>query len=543
MLLTACGGGGGGSGGSTTLSGAVIDGYIEGAKVCLDVNGNLVCDTGEPSATTNALGKYSIAYSGSTAGLHVIAEIGENAKDADDKGQTIAEAGKAPFTLATPATKPQTLTPLTTLVAHEMMMNTGLSAEAAEDSVKKAHSITDSLLSNDYVAANKPNLHAVAKILTLAMGEVASAASVASSLTPAARKQIMEQARDFAAEYIRGGNPANANLVKPDVFRLSFNPKADEIKGKVAVVSAQGNFATAKASDILASGLVMAQRSDSNDIYAQFRSLSGSSIIDVAFQLASGAQNWLKQTDDIKPEQSWVLGSQGWISTKASAPVVSDLVFNGNCVSMQDVAPNQGVTAFEQYCFQQKSLADQKLGQYFREFNDSDVKFPTGALAYNITEGVSDDRYQLFPHDKMSFTFDEVKNFLTGDKDEGMDSPFGCRVRRSEGRQLIWICFRPDNSLYPEQIAGFDIRDVQGVTLIFLDPPRAYWDWLGRDVELGTKIIIAQDPVSNYAMGGRFTPKTSKTTRYFGGDTKISNLVAFNAVMKAASMPELDPSK
>ena len=49
-LLAACGGGGGGSEApKTTLSGTVADGYLKGATVCLDVNGNSICDSGEPS--------------------------------------------------------------------------------------------------------------------------------------------------------------------------------------------------------------------------------------------------------------------------------------------------------------------------------------------------------------------------------------------------------------------------------------------------------------------------------------------------------------
>lgn len=53
--FVACSGGGGGSPSTTsttatptTLSGKVIDGYIVGAGVCLDVNSNNVCDAGKP---------------------------------------------------------------------------------------------------------------------------------------------------------------------------------------------------------------------------------------------------------------------------------------------------------------------------------------------------------------------------------------------------------------------------------------------------------------------------------------------------------------
>ena len=140
-------------------------------------------------------------------------------------------------------------------------------------------------------------------------------------------------------------------------------------------------------------------------------------------------------------------------------------------------------------------------------------------------------------------SFDEVVAGLGAGLVKDVPLRFGCSVSSEGVTQLKWKCIPVNGNAYPDQITAFAIRVVQGKTIVVIDPPRAYWGWLSRDVELGTKIILAQDPNSIYAIGGRFIPKTSKTTRYFGGDTKISNLVAFNAVVKAAGMPELDPSK
>ena len=112
--LAACGGGGGGTT-SSQISGAVMDGYIEDAKVCLDVNSNGACDANELSATTSPNGGYTLDMTGlNTAGLTIIAEIPDTAKDADDAGQTLAAAGTAAYTMATPVDKPNVITPLTT---------------------------------------------------------------------------------------------------------------------------------------------------------------------------------------------------------------------------------------------------------------------------------------------------------------------------------------------------------------------------------------------------------------------------------------------
>lgn len=128
VLLAACGGGSSGSGAgalpaivSSQISGAVIDGYIEGAKVCLDLNGNGGCDSSEPTATTTASGSFTLNTGGiSTSGLNVIAEIPASAKDSDDGGQTLAAAGKSAYIMAAPAEKSNAITPLTTLLVGKI---------------------------------------------------------------------------------------------------------------------------------------------------------------------------------------------------------------------------------------------------------------------------------------------------------------------------------------------------------------------------------------------------------------------------------------
>ena len=43
-----------------TISGKAVDGYISGAKVCLDINSNNICDTNEPSTTTSNDGSFTL---------------------------------------------------------------------------------------------------------------------------------------------------------------------------------------------------------------------------------------------------------------------------------------------------------------------------------------------------------------------------------------------------------------------------------------------------------------------------------------------------
>ena len=121
-LLTACGGGGGDSPApqppaTTSMSGSVADGYLQGAVVCLDMNNNGRCDSGEPSATTNANGAYEIknVAAGDETKYSTLVEVPATAIDKD----TGAAVGKA-FFLKSPAGRYAFISPVTTLVQAQM---------------------------------------------------------------------------------------------------------------------------------------------------------------------------------------------------------------------------------------------------------------------------------------------------------------------------------------------------------------------------------------------------------------------------------------
>lgn len=169
-VLTACGGGGGGGGGgssgSSTLSGAVIDGYIEGAKVCLDVNSNGACDAGEPTTITDSAGKYQLSPGSiSTTGLNVIAEISDSAKDSDDGGLTLLAAGKSAYTMASPATESSVVTPITTLIVGKVKTDNVSTATAKTRVMEELGLPSDTNPYADHVAAGNTIVHSAARQL------------------------------------------------------------------------------------------------------------------------------------------------------------------------------------------------------------------------------------------------------------------------------------------------------------------------------------------------------------------------------------------
>lgn len=127
--LVACSGGGGSSSGTSTastLNGVAVDGYIQGATVFLDRNGNGTLDSGEPNTVTDGAGRYSLDTTGtgqSLTGLKVIVSGGV------DTDTGYAFAGRLSARVEE-AESGQVVTPLTTLV--DAMVEQGLAADAAQ---------------------------------------------------------------------------------------------------------------------------------------------------------------------------------------------------------------------------------------------------------------------------------------------------------------------------------------------------------------------------------------------------------------------------
>ena len=121
----------------------VIDGPIRGATVCLDLNDNDACDTGEPRATTGTDGSATLTgLAAETLAAHaVLADVPADAVDADH-----GVVGTA-FQLKTPAGKPAVVSPLTTLVAAHMA-NAGGTAAAADTALAEQLGLSGSLFDN-----------------------------------------------------------------------------------------------------------------------------------------------------------------------------------------------------------------------------------------------------------------------------------------------------------------------------------------------------------------------------------------------------------
>lgn len=192
--LAACGGGGGAGAGqpspggapatpAAAITGKAIDGYLVGAAICLDLNSNGVCDSGEPSAVTDSSGQFAIPYSGDATGKTLLVQVTPAAKDLSRPAGFQFPATLTLSQVVQPAPS-QVVSPLTTLVSAQMQ--TGLSRSEA---IAAAQGLLGSQVDPDadYLAGGDAVTQSLAaqivdKLATFATGATVDAATVRNAL-------------------------------------------------------------------------------------------------------------------------------------------------------------------------------------------------------------------------------------------------------------------------------------------------------------------------------------------------------------------------
>ena len=220
LALTGCGGGGGGGQDPADLPGAVpasvirghvLDGPLVGAKVCLDINSNWVCDKEEPAATSSANGAFALDIAprkpSDIQTLPVIAEVGPDALD-EATGMTLRAAGSEGYVLASWGGERPVLSPINTLVAIQRLYS---GYHPQMDTVNVVNMLTEAGLSTTpehYFDAAAP--------LTVQERERAKSTGrvLASLLASAQAKLIAEANAVYAADRARLGSRASELVIQ-----------------------------------------------------------------------------------------------------------------------------------------------------------------------------------------------------------------------------------------------------------------------------------------------------------------------------------------
>jgi hypothetical protein len=436
VLLSACGGGGG-TNVASTIGGVAIDGYLGGAKVCVDLNLNFKCDANEPFAMTKEDGSYSIPWSGGdAAGLVVITETLPTTKDTDDNGKSFADVGRVPFILAAPvpvgATNDIKITPLTTMITVDALpqdnvtnkrldatavinaanaIKAGLGMDAAKDPLK---------LDVAQDAAAKP----IAQLISHKLGGIQSAAT--GEMSAEKMKSAVVTAKNSTVGMLENGAlPVSVTdaLAKPPADRVAALNQIKEIKGTIdsaALVINKGssNFDVKQA---LVNGLVISNfDSGYNPLDPSKEGGIGNwkrgEVLNVEF-LKFGADGNTGSEVRRVLDNGWVkeaewgsdhyLGSKGeWIKEAPFGNSDETFEFSGNCVISK--MPSLLATS-TQFCFSAKVLdglsisklnpsycAQRGNGATPEPTHCNQATFKTGSKGYELTVSVVDaDEYRI----------------------------------------------------------------------------------------------------------------------------------------------------
>ena len=161
----------------TAVSGVALDGYLNNAKVCIDINRDLSCDSADgESVFTNEKGQYTLLSDGVDLSQYavIVEVIPYQTTDMDMPNATLERA----YVLSAPADSASFITPYTTVISA-IASQQGLDYNAAKAVMSKQLNVDASAFERDYVAkghADDSKLHLLAQSLTRIMqkGEQAS---------------------------------------------------------------------------------------------------------------------------------------------------------------------------------------------------------------------------------------------------------------------------------------------------------------------------------------------------------------------------------
>jgi hypothetical protein len=164
ISVTLVAGCGGSSSSPANVTGKVADGYLVGATVFLDKNGNYRLDVGEPSAKTDANGAYSLNVDPADVGKYPIVAMAIKGQTIDnDTNLTVPNS----YLLSMPATavsgtvSSNFISPMSTLIREKMSANPGMSMNDAMTQLRSQMNMPFGIdMMADYVAGSQSGTNA-----------------------------------------------------------------------------------------------------------------------------------------------------------------------------------------------------------------------------------------------------------------------------------------------------------------------------------------------------------------------------------------------
>jgi len=174
-IVAGCGGSGSSGTATTSISGKVADGYLAGATVFLDRNGNYQPDPGEPSTTTDANGAFTVKIDAADMGKYPLVAMAMKGQTIDrDTGLSVADS----FVMSMPAgamagtVGSNFISPMSTLLREKMAANPTMTLNEAMTQLRNQMNLPAGMeMTADYMAAalsgtngaNYQAMHAIAQ--------------------------------------------------------------------------------------------------------------------------------------------------------------------------------------------------------------------------------------------------------------------------------------------------------------------------------------------------------------------------------------------
>lgn len=236
-LIAGCGGSGStASTAPTAVSGKVADGYLVGATVFLDKNSNYQLDAGEPSATTDATGAYTLNIDPADVGKYPLVALATSGVTIDkDTNQPVADSyvlsmhalTVTPSTTGTVAGNVSNfISPLSTLIREKLTANPGMSLTDAITQLRNQMNLPAGIdMMADYVAGSQSgayathyqNMHSTARQMVGLMsgqaGLVMSGAGVNANRYRSMMATINTNMPVIAANVINGQGMNSATMI------------------------------------------------------------------------------------------------------------------------------------------------------------------------------------------------------------------------------------------------------------------------------------------------------------------------------------------
>ncbi|MBB5016797.1 hypothetical protein HNQ59_000059 [Chitinivorax tropicus] len=251
------------------LSGTVINGYVQGARVCLDLNRNGQCDDKEPQSQTDQKGQYRFSISSTLSEQELtqawlLAEVSTGAVAADRADRPISQSEQyrllapvqfqgaviSPFTtmlqasLNRPATPPAT--PEQETRALRQLLGLGQDAPLLGDyfAIRQQQAVANKLHQQGLVLARSlaqlgGNLAATDQLLT----RLAGLGRLPITDTPATEEQLQAWAKQLVSPPTPA-TPESPPVAKPTVEQSPFDRKWRKLAADGSALSASSSLAS-----------------------------------------------------------------------------------------------------------------------------------------------------------------------------------------------------------------------------------------------------------------------------------------------------------